>query len=225
MKAYILLETTPFKLPVGDADDVFIGVNGSGVDHPVHWEVVPDWKNVKKPRAKDAKLFTTHYAGEHAFVDGRELAPAMKFEDLLKEYSTHPSCWTAFGASAALVLAAKLGATEIIVLGLDREALVTIDGRKIEQPLEEGTKKKLPVVRHDLGVFFDTVKFLEGRGVEVTVEDKGSDATERQSVEATEGLEGTDEAGSESESNESDRTDAAADAGGGEVRSARRRQR
>ena len=139
--------------------DIVIGVNTAvpGCTHAIALDL-PAYSSIEPlPGVKRILSATTvqqsqQQTGEIPQHDGQ-------VEDLFKAYPrTVP--WSAHTLTAALVLAASLGAKQIEVIGLDEAS--DIEG----SPLPEAAEGESPV-RHDLIILDQTVKYLEAKGVEI----------------------------------------------------------
>lgn len=106
--------------------DVLLGVNRSVTTFECDWWVFLDWQiligNEMYPPTKPIgrpRIFTTQTAHEHAERHGG--ADRMRYplivEDIWKSYPQNG--WTIYSATAALILAAHVGAKSIDVYGAD----------------------------------------------------------------------------------------------------------
>lgn len=169
MKAIVILPVVavlPFKtLP----DPPVIGVNRAAGRYPCSHFVAADLHVIQSvtPVGKPYRVFPKPVI-ERAMVDeGVDLQADIHVEDLFNDYprsGKNSAPWSAHSATMALVLAASLGATQIEVMGLDRDAMVDIEGTEIKPPGED----EPAIVRHDLIIFDQTIKYLADRGVVVS---------------------------------------------------------
>lgn len=169
MKAIVILPVVavlPFTAP---QDIPIIGVNAAAEKFTCTHFVAGDLHVIQsvKPLGTPQRVFPKPVT-ERAMVDeGVDVQANLHVEDLFKGYprsGKNSAPWSAHSATMALVLAASLGATQIEVMGLDRAAMVDIEGAEIKPP----GKDEPAIVRHDLIIFDQTVKYLAERGVVVS---------------------------------------------------------
>lgn len=162
MNAVIILPGVTSEIPQAQ---VVIGVNTAvagcthaiALDLPAYSSIEP-LPGVKRILSKTTIQQSQQKTGEIPPHDG-------VVEDLFKAYPRMVA-WSAHTLTAALVLAASLGATSIEVIGLDGDC--DIEGTRLA-PEQAGEK------RHDLIILDDTVRYLHDRGVYVDLGDS-SDA-------------------------------------------------
>lgn len=170
MKAIVVIPTVEAAVAfTAYPGEPVIGVNSAAGKFTCTHFVAGDLHVIQsvKPLGTPQRVFPRPVIERAMADEGVDLQASKQIEDLFKDYprsGKNAAPWSAHSATMALVLAASLGATQIDVIGLDRNAPVDIEGAPIP-PVAEG---EAPAVRHDLIIFDQTVKFLADRGVVVS---------------------------------------------------------
>ena len=142
--------------------DIVIGVNhfAAGCTHAIALDLhayssIEPLPGVKRIISKTTIHQSQQQTGQIPPHDG-------VVEDLFKAYPrTVP--WSAHTLTAAMVLAASLGAKQITVCGLDTDGPNDIEGAPLPE-LSEGEER----VRHDLIIFEQTANYMMKRGTGIS---------------------------------------------------------
>lgn len=149
--------------PIGE---IVIGVNRAAAIVPCTHAIALDWPVARsvQPLGAPKRIISTTAIQHAQTTEGLTPKPDGVIEEIFKAWPrTTP--WSAHCCTAALVLAASLGAKLIHVIGLDTDGANDIEGDPLP-PLAEGETR----VRHDLIIFDQTVEYLEEKGVEVKLQ-------------------------------------------------------
>lgn len=149
--------------PIGD---IVIGVNRAAALVECTHVIALDWPVARsvQPLGSPRRIISRTAIQFAQATEGVTPTPDGVIEDIFAAYPRKVP-WSAHTLTAALVLAASLGATQIYVIGLDDDGPSDIEGHPLPELAENETR-----VRHDLIIFDQTVKYLEEKGVQVGIQ-------------------------------------------------------